>query len=58
MNELSYVSGPQLLVQAAMEAVRWWQYRIAFASLDPSEAEEVEVDTTINVVFPASGIER
>lgn len=53
VNETGYVSGPQLLAQAAMEAVRWWQYRIALTSLDPSEAEEVEVDTTINVVFPA-----
>lgn len=55
-NELSYVSGPKLLVEAAMEAVRWWQYRIAVTSLDPYEAKEV--DTTIAVVFPAPGIER
>lgn len=58
VNELSYISGPQLLVQAAMEAARWWQYRIALTSRDPSEAEEVEVDTTITVVFPAPEIER
>jgi len=50
-NELSYVSGPELLVEAAMEAVRWWQYRIAVTSRDPYEAKEV--DTTIAVVFPA-----
>ena len=55
-HELSYISGPELLVGAAMEAVRWWQYRIAVTSRDPDEAKEV--DTTVAVVFPAPGIER
>jgi Gram-negative bacterial TonB protein C-terminal len=49
-HELSYVSGPQLLVQAAIDAVKWWQYVINVVSLDPFEAQEV--DTTISVLFP------
>jgi hypothetical protein len=52
-NELNYVSGPQLLVQAAMETVRWWQYSVSVASFDPYEAQEV--DTTITVAFPVLG---
>lgn len=49
-HELSYVSGPQLLAQAAIEAVRWWQYRINVVGLEPFESQEV--DTTISVLFP------
>lgn len=49
-DELSYVSGPRVLAQAAIEAVRWWRYRINVASLEPFEAREV--DTTISVLFP------
>ena len=52
-RELSYISGPRLLVQAAIEAVVWWQYRIAVVSLEPYEPEEV--DTTIAVLFPPPG---
>jgi hypothetical protein len=48
-HELSYVSGPRLLAQAAIEAVRWWQYRINVVNLEPYEAQEV--DTTISVLF-------
>ncbi len=48
--ELSYVSGPQVLAQAAIDAVRWWQYRINVVNLEPYEAQEV--DTTISVLFP------
>jgi hypothetical protein len=48
-HELSYVSGPRLLVQAAMDAVVWWQYRVDVVSLEPYEPEEV--DTTIAVSF-------
>jgi Gram-negative bacterial TonB protein C-terminal len=48
-HELSYVSGPKPLAQAAIEAVRWWQYRINVVSLEPYEAQEV--DTTISVLF-------
>ena len=53
-HELSYVSGPRLLVQTAIEAVKWWQYRIADVSLEPYEAEEV--DTTIPVLFAPPGV--
>lgn len=42
-HELQYVSGPPLLAQAAINAVTWWQYRVT---------GPVEVDTTIEVVFP------
>jgi hypothetical protein len=42
-HELQYVSGPPLLLQAAINAATWWQYRIT--------AESIEVDTTIDVVF-------
>jgi len=49
-HELSYVSGPRILVQAAIDAVKWWQYVINVVSLDPFEAQEV--DTTISVLFP------
>jgi Gram-negative bacterial TonB protein C-terminal len=48
-HELSYVSGPPILAQAAIEAVRWWQYWINVVSLEPFEAQEV--DTAISVLF-------
>jgi hypothetical protein len=59
-HDLSYVSGPQVLVQAAMDAVRWYQYRQpiddSMLPIDPLypyvlEIKE-EVDTTIAVPFP------
>jgi outer membrane biosynthesis protein TonB len=46
-GELQYVSGPQALAQPAIDAVTWWQYRITVVN-----DEAVEVDTTIDVVFP------
>lgn len=49
-HELSYVSGPQVLAQAAIDAAKWWQYVVNDVSLDPFEAQEV--DTTISVLFP------
>jgi hypothetical protein len=49
-HELSYVSGPQVLAQAAIDAAKWWQYRINVVKLEPYEAQEV--DTTISVLFP------
>lgn len=48
-HDLSYISGPQPLVQAAMEAVRWYQYRLPVVDLEPYRAEEVE--TTVAVLF-------
>lgn len=49
-HDLSYISGPQPLVQAAMEAVRWYQYRLPVVLVEPYRAEEV--DTTVTVLFP------
>ena len=49
-HELRYVSGPWVLAQAAVEAVKWWQYSINVVSLEPLEVQEV--DTTISVLFP------
>lgn len=59
-HDLSYISGPQPLVQAAMEAVRWYQYRLPVvdvpllqkikSGMEPYRAEEVE--TTVTVLFP------
>ena len=46
MKELTYVSGPPLLVKAAMDAVRQWRYRPTML-----DGEPVEVETTIQVVF-------
>jgi hypothetical protein len=54
-HDLGYVSGPQVLVQAAMDAVRWYQYRLPVDDVYPYELEEElkeEVDTTIAVPFP------
>lgn len=49
-RELDYISGPPQLVEAAKDAVRWWQYRV-----EPANDEQAaEVETTIKVEFPAS----
>jgi protein TonB len=46
VQDLQYVSGPPLLMKAAMDAVKQWRYR-------PTQlnGDAVEVDTTIQVVF-------
>lgn len=46
IQELTYISGPALLMRAAMDAVRQWKYQPTQLNGDP-----VEVDTTIQVVF-------
>lgn len=46
VQELTYVSGPPLLLKAAMDAVRQWRYRPTLLNGQP-----VEVETTIDVVF-------
>lgn len=46
IENLRVVSGPQLLQQAALEAVSQWRYRPYLLNGDP-----VEVETTVNVVF-------
>ena len=43
-RQLEYVSGPPLLEQAAIDAVKWWQYRV--------DGKGEEVDTAIEVAFP------
>ncbi len=49
IKELSVVSGPELLQQAALDAVKQWRYRPYLLNGDP-----VEVGTTINVIFTLS----
>ena len=50
VQELTYVSGPALLMRAAMDAVRQWRYQPTLLSGEP-----VEVDTTISVIFSLGG---
>jgi periplasmic protein TonB len=50
IQELTYVSGPALLMRAAMDAVREWRYKPTLLNGEP-----VEVDTTIQVVFSLGG---
>src|SRR5579862_2268865 len=46
VQELSFVSGPPLLMKASMDAVRQWKYEPTLLNGEP-----VEVDTTISVIF-------
>jgi protein TonB len=46
IENLRVVSGPSMLQQAAMDAVKAWRYRPYLLSGEP-----VEVETTVNVVF-------
>lgn len=46
VKELQYISGPPLLMHAAMDAVQQWRYKPTLLNNEP-----VEVDTTIAVVF-------
>ena len=50
IQELQYVSGPALLMKAAMDAVHEWRYKPTQLNGEP-----VEVDTTIHVVFTLGG---
>jgi periplasmic protein TonB len=50
VQELTYISGPALLMRNAMDAVRQWRYQPTLLNGEP-----VEVDTTISVVFTLSG---
>jgi protein TonB len=50
VQELQYVSGPPLLMRAAMDAVKQWRYAPTLLNGDP-----VQVDTTISVVFTLGG---
>jgi len=56
VERLDLVSGPQLLVQSAMDAVRQWKYKPTLLNGEP-----VMVDSTVSVVFklarqPASNL--
>ncbi len=44
VSELTYVSGPPLLIQPVMEAVKQWRYETTYLNGEP-----IEVDTTISV---------
>jgi protein TonB len=50
ITNLRVVSGPPMLQQSAMDAVRSWRYRPYLLNGDP-----VEVETTVNVVFSLGG---
>jgi protein TonB len=50
IEDLHVVSGPAMLQQAALDAVRTWRYRPYLLNNDP-----VEVETTVNVIFTLGG---
>jgi TonB family protein len=50
VENLQYVSGPPLLMESAMEAVRQWQYKPTLLLGEPVVAE-----TTISVVYTLKG---
>jgi protein TonB len=50
IENLRVISGPAMLQQAALDAVRSWRYRPYLLNNDP-----VEVETTVNVIFSLGG---
>jgi protein TonB len=50
IENLRVVSGPAMLQQAALDAVKTWRYRPYLLNNDP-----VEVETTVNVIFSLGG---
>jgi protein TonB len=50
MQNLRVISGPLMLQQAALDAVRSWRYKPYLLNGEP-----VEVETTVNVVFNLGG---
>jgi protein TonB len=50
IENLHVISGPQMLVQAALDAVKSWRYRPYLLNNEP-----VEVETTVNVIFTLGG---
>jgi protein TonB len=50
IQELTYISGPPMLMKSAMDAVKQWRYKPYLLNGDP-----VEVETTINVDFSFGG---
>jgi protein TonB len=50
VETLRIVSGPAMLQQAALDAVKNWRYRPYLLNNEP-----VEVETTVNVIFTLGG---
>jgi len=50
IENLHVISGPAMLQQAAMQAVKSWRYRPYLLNNEP-----VEVETTVNVIFSLGG---
>jgi len=50
IENLRVISGPAMLQQSAMEAVKSWRYRPYLLNNEP-----VEVETTVNVVYSLGG---
>jgi protein TonB len=50
IENLRVVSGPAMLQQAALDAVKSWRYRPYLLNNEP-----VEVETTVNVIFTLGG---
>ncbi len=50
IENLHVVSGPSMLTQAAVDAVRTWRYRPYKLNNEP-----VEIETTVNVIFTLGG---
>ena len=50
IENLHVVSGPAMLQQSALDAVRTWRYRPYLLNNEP-----VEVETTVNVIFTLGG---
>ena len=50
IENLHVVSGPAMLQQAALDAVKSWRYRPYLLNSEP-----VEVETTVNVIFTLGG---
>lgn len=51
--KLEPVSGPEALVQAAMDAARWWRYEPYYVNGAP-----VEVETTLEVQFDSANVTK
>jgi protein TonB len=50
IENLRVISGPAMLQQSALDAVKSWRYRPYLLNNEP-----VEVETTVNVVFSLGG---
>jgi TonB family protein len=50
VQHVKYVSGPPLLMESAMDAVRQWKYKPTIIN-----GKQVRVDTTVSVVFALDG---